>query len=108
MMRSSWSISRVTSCWILAFFFLRRLLGRFDWTQATDLPIHVDQAVGQAQELAVFIDLVLGFSDGCGGRQALRNGVAIDFLGELEMRPMARVLGLSAMAGGFPTLASGA
>jgi len=83
------------------------MLGLFHWAKATDLPIHIHQVVGQAQEFAILVDLVLGFPDGRGGRQALRHRMAIDFLGELEMRAMPRIIGFRAMTGRFATFARG-
>ena len=59
-------------------------------------------------EFAVFGDLTLSFPNSRGGRQVLRKGLAVDFLGELVVRPVSWVVGLGAVATGFPTPASGA
>jgi hypothetical protein len=75
----------------------------FHWARTTDLPIDADQIVGQAPEFTILGDLTLRLTDGSRGWKALRDRLALNFLGELGIRPVSRVIRLGAMARGFPT-----
>src|SRR5258708_27765367 len=84
-------------------FFLGRLLGLLQGPQAADLTIDIDQLAGQCLELAELSDFTFRLTDGCQRGQILSNRFAIDFLGELRMLAVPRVIGFGAMASGTAT-----
>ena len=86
-----------------AFFFLGRLLGALNGPQAADLSIDIDELARQGLELAELGDFAFGLAEGCRRGQILGHRLALDFLGELKMRAVPRVIGFGAMASGLAT-----
>ena len=84
------------------FFYWGWFLGR-EWTQAADFLVDLDQFMRQRLKAAKLGDFLFCFAHGGGRRQALRDRLARDLLGELPMGAVSGIAGLSTMAVGLAT-----
>src|SRR5260370_42112144 len=73
-------------------------LGR---TETADLLVDGNQVRTNGLEPMELLDFSLGFAEGGGSGEALRDRLAVNFASETELRVMAGIVGLSAMKGGL-------
>ncbi len=95
---SSWLTSWWTSCWIAcAVFFLRRQSFLYR-PHPADLFVHLQERTAHFLIPAKLGHFPLGFALSGGARKTFRDGLPSDLVGEPQVRPMARILFVMAVA----------
>src|SRR5437870_2292366 len=90
-----------------AVFFLRCQLGFLNRSQTADLSVDFQQLASQRLKPPELSDFRFRLADGCLRREILGHRLSGNFLRELEMRAMPRILGLGAVATRFSAATNG-